>query len=333
MGYQLGILDQSPIFAGKSAEDALQSTIHLAQKAEQWGYERFWVAEHHQSQNLAGTSPEVLISHLLAKTTTIKLGSGGVMLQHYSPYKVTEDFQQLTLLSPGRVELGIGKAPGGFSYSTRALRYGVGSDIEFAERFAVLNQLILDTLPEHHPLYGAKALPRPKEELPVFLLGASPNSARLAAEQKTNFVYAYFLNSQKDHLQKTLQEYRVIYPAGKFMIAIAVFAAPTQEEAEQEAADYKIYKIHTESGRSISVQSVKQIEIYRDQTNESFKVEEQTVEMIAGSLESVKTKIDYLAATHQIDEFIIHTPIRNEAKRLQSFALLSKLTKKGKVRN
>src|SRR5699024_9818912 len=104
--YKIAILDQSPIFPGQTAGEALKSTMELAQKAEEWGYERFWVSEHHQTLDLAGTSPEVLISHLLAKTTSIKVGSGGVMLQHYSPYKVAEDFQLLSLLSPGRVELG-----------------------------------------------------------------------------------------------------------------------------------------------------------------------------------------------------------------------------------
>lgn len=327
MLYKLGILDQSPIFSGKSAEDALKSTIQLVQKAEEWGYERFWVSEHHQVLDLAGTSPEVLISHLLAKTTSIKVGSGGVMLQHYSPYKVVENFQLLSLLTPGRVELGVGKAPGGFSLSTKALRYGAaGNDIDFEERFMTLNQFIHDALPEDHTLYGAKALPKPKEKVPVFLLGASASSARLAAEQKANFVFARFLNGNNDILQEAVQEYRKIYPGGKFIVAVASFAAATQREAEEEARHYKIYKIHLESGRSLSVQSLEQVELFREQTTESFEIKEQEVDMIAGSPEFIKEELDQLAATHVIDEFILHTPIQNEEKRLKSFELLSQLT-------
>ncbi|WP_249870095.1 MsnO8 family LLM class oxidoreductase [Oceanobacillus saliphilus] len=327
MAYKLGILDQSPIVPGQSAEDALESTIQLIQQAEKWGYERFWVSEHHQSLDLAGTAPEVLISHLLAKTNSIKIGSGGVMLQHYSPYKVVESFNLLSLLTPGRVELGVGKAPGGFSLSTEALRYGgAGSAISFDERFTTLNQFIHDTLPEDHVLYGAKALPMSKEKVPVFLLGASPNSAKLAAEQGTNFVFAYFINSNHDILEEAVQTYRDIYPEGKFIVAVASFAAQIQEEAEEEASHYKVYKIYFKSGRSLSVNSLEQVVLFREQEEESFEVKEQEVEMIAGTPAFVKEELDKLASAYRIDEFIIHTPIRNEVKRLKSFELLSQLT-------
>lgn len=326
MAYKLGILDQSPIFPGKAAEEALQSTIQLAVNAEKWGYDRFWVSEHHQSLEVAGTSPEVLISHLLAKTNSINIGSGGVMLQHYSPYKIVEGFHQLALLTPGRVELGIGKAPGGFSLSTEALRYGgAGSEVSFEERFTILNHILHDTLPEDHDLYGAKALPVPREKIPVFLLGASPNSAKLAAEQSTHFVFAYFLNSNPDILQTAVQTYRDIYPEGKFIVAVACFAAETQVEAEKEAGDYKIYKIHLKSGRSLSVQSLEQVELFREQEEENFEVTEQEVNFVAGTPDFVKKVFDELVSDYQIDEFIIHTPIRNEAKRWKSFELLSQL--------
>lgn len=317
MTYKLGILDQSPILPGQTARDALKRTVELVQKAEGWGYVRFWVSEHHQTLDLAGTSPEVLVSHLLAKTTSIKVGSGGVMLQHYSPFKVVEDFQLLSLLSPGRVELGIGKAPGGFSLATQALRYGgSGSDVNFDERFKTLNHFIHDTLPESHELYGAEPLPKPDEKVPVFLLGASANSAKLAAEQRANFVYAHFLNSNNELLEKAVQQYREIYPEGKFIIAVESFAAETQQAAEQEARDYKIYKIFTESGQSMSVRTLRQVEAFREQTVEVItEIKEQEVKMIAGSPDFVKNEFDKLASAFAIDEFIIHTPILDEEKR------------------
>jgi luciferase family oxidoreductase group 1 len=115
MTYLLSLLDKSPIEAGKSASQALQATAHLAAKAEQLGYHRFWVAEHHNMDNLASSSPEVLIAYILARTSKIRVGSGGVMLQHYSAYKVAETFNLLASLAPGRVDIGVGKAPGGFS--------------------------------------------------------------------------------------------------------------------------------------------------------------------------------------------------------------------------
>ena len=113
MALTLSILDQSPIQEGETATEAFQHTIELVQKAEAWGYHRFWVAEHHDLDHVVGSSPEVLIAHLLAKTSRIRIGSGGVMLQHYSPYKVAENFHVLASLAPGRIDLGIGRAPGG----------------------------------------------------------------------------------------------------------------------------------------------------------------------------------------------------------------------------
>ena len=121
---KLSILDQSPLYPGETPADALQHTIELAARGEEWGYHRFWVTEHHGSNRVMGSSPEVLVSHLLAKTSRIRVGSGGVMLQHYSPYKVAENFNVLASLAAGRVDLGIGGGPGGLPLSTRALKNG-----------------------------------------------------------------------------------------------------------------------------------------------------------------------------------------------------------------
>ena len=121
----LSILDQSPVNDTETAGKTFQHTIELATKAEAWGYHRFWVSEHHGSDRIMGSSPEVLIAHLLAKTTRIRVGSGGVMLQHYSPYKVAENFNVLASLAPGRVDMGIGRGPGGMPRSTRALQQGL----------------------------------------------------------------------------------------------------------------------------------------------------------------------------------------------------------------
>ena len=125
LSLKLSILDQSPVHGSETPADALRRTIELAQRAEEWGYHRFWVAEHHGSNRVMGSSPEILVSHLLARTSSIRIGSGGVMLQHYSPYKVAENFNVLASLAPGRVDLGIGRGPGGLPLSTAALRRGV----------------------------------------------------------------------------------------------------------------------------------------------------------------------------------------------------------------
>ena len=172
---KLSILDQSPVSETETATQGFQHTIELAKKAEEWGYHRFWVAEHHGSSGVMGSSPEVLVSHLLAKTTRIRVGSGGVMLQHYSPYKVAENFNVLASLAPGRVDLGIGGGPGGLPDSTRALQQETGTgEKPLSEKLLELNRFLSDQLDEDHPLHGLRASPVPSRPADLFLLGTTP---------------------------------------------------------------------------------------------------------------------------------------------------------------
>ncbi|STW29700.1 luciferase family protein YtmO [Klebsiella michiganensis] len=141
MSYRISILDKSPLAAGETAAQALARTLTLAQQAEAWGYHRFWIAEHHNTEQLASPSPELAIAWILGQTRRIRVGSGGVMLQHYSPYKVAENFNMLASLAPGRVDLGVGKAPGGLPLSTRALQQGLNPQQKgsFADQLAQLD--------------------------------------------------------------------------------------------------------------------------------------------------------------------------------------------------
>ena len=174
LSLKLSILDQSPIHESESASDALRRTIELAKRAEDWGFHRFWVAEHHGSSRVMGSSPEVLVSHLLAHTSRIRVGSGGVMLQHYSPYKVAENFNVLASLAPGRVDLGIGRGPGGLPRSTAALRRGGGEPaLALEEKLDELRKFLRDELEPEHPLYGLQARPLPPQPPELFLLGTT----------------------------------------------------------------------------------------------------------------------------------------------------------------
>jgi luciferase family oxidoreductase group 1 len=324
MSYKLSILDQSPIFPGSTAFKALQKTVQLAQKAEEWGYSRFWVSEHHHADQLAGSSPEVLISYILARTNKIQVGSGGVMLQHYSPYKVAENFHVLSTLAPGRVDLGIGKAPGGLPLSTKALQYGTVNDgKDFSERLSFLNELIENSIGEEHPLTGIQATPIPQKKPEIFLLGASVMSAQVAANQGISFVFAKFINSDDRVLEQAAKEYHESFPNGRFIISLAVIAAPTQSEAEQLAGDRKIVKVHLQSGRSVTLQSIEQAEVFGKQAGEPFEITEQKADIVAGTPIYVNKILNKLHRTYQVDEFIIHTPIEKEDERIQSFQLLS----------
>ncbi|EMR04928.1 Limonene 1,2-monooxygenase [Bhargavaea cecembensis DSE10] len=324
MTLKLGILDQSPVFPESSAEQALKQTVSLARKAEEWGYSRFWVSEHHHSQDVAGSSPEVLISYLAAKTESIRIGSGGVMLQHYSPYKVAENFNLLSSLAPGRVDLGVGKAPGGLPLSTKALQFGTVNDgKDFDERLSLLKQLVEDSVPEGHPLDGIQATPLPTEKPEIFLLGASPNSAKLAASLGVGFVFALFINNNREILGEAANEYRRLLPGGNIMVAAHVLAAPTQEEAEKLAADQKIVKVRLQDGRSVTVVTVEQAHSFGEQAGIPYEIEEQQANIIAGTPDYVTGILSELQQAHQIDEFILHTALPKAEDRTRSFQLLS----------
>ncbi len=326
MSYKLSILDQSPILPETTAADALQKSVYLAQKAEEWGYTRFWVSEHHNTDQLAGCSPEVLISSLLARTSKIRVGSGGVMLQHYSPYKVAENFHVLSTLEPGRVDLGIGKAPGGLPLSTKALQYGTVNDgKDFEDRLTFLQKIIENSVDGDHPLAGIQATPIPPEKPEIFLLGASAKSAKLAADLGVSFVFALFFNSDFDALKEAAQVYRQGYPDGRFLLSVSVVAAPTKIEAEQLAGDQKIIKVHLQSGRTVNVQSIEKAYEFVEQAGESFEIEEFDPKVIAGTPEYVKGILNQLKREYGVDEFILHTPIQMDAERIRSFQLLSPL--------
>ncbi|MFJ5562936.1 LLM class flavin-dependent oxidoreductase [Lysinibacillus xylanilyticus] len=324
MSYSLGILDQSPIIEDATNEQTLQKTVALAQKAEQLGYSRFWVSEHHNTDTLAGSSPEVLVSYLLAKTKSINIGSGGVMLQHYSPYKVAENFHVLASLEPGRVDLGIGKAPGGLPLSTKALQYGtLNKGEDFEERLTFLQQLIEQTVPAEHELFGVQATPIPKVKPALFLLGASPQSAALAGTLGIAFVFARFINSDNDVLAQAATAYRKHHPNGHFAVSIAAIAAPTKEEAKVLIGDQKITKVHLASGKSLTLQSVELAEKFGQESGESFTVKQYDADILYGTPDDIKTILDDYHVRYQIDEFILHTPVLKEFERERSFELLS----------
>lgn len=331
MKYAINILDQSPICEHETANDALQATVDLAITAEKLGYHRFWVAEHHNMEQIAGSSPEVLIAHLLAHTKHINIGSGGVMLQHYSPYKIAENFHLLANLAPNRVDVGIGKAPGGLHLSTEALQYGrESSSDDFTERITLLNHFLKRDLPSTHALSGVEAMPLPKEKLDLFLLGGSLASAKLATSLDSHYVFARFLNNSNKTLEDigNWQAHVNKDTKRKLIVAVAVLAAETKEEAFELARDMNIYEVTFSNGNKLSLQAKEHVDALRDQTTESFTVNEKKVAVIAGTAEMIKEELDELHVKHKIDEFIFHTPLHHREIRFNSFKLLGELYRK-----
>ncbi|EUJ42619.1 LLM class flavin-dependent oxidoreductase [Paenilisteria rocourtiae] len=324
MGFRLSLLDQSPIADGKSAYQALQQTIALAEKAEEWGYHRFWVSEHHDTKLLAGVSPEVLVSHLLARTSRIRIGSGGVMLQHYSAYKVAENFNLLATLAPKRVDLGVGKAPGGLPLSTKALQFGRSEKTDFEEQLVLLKQFVDGELPVNHVLAGVGVDPEPPTKPDIFLLGASVASAELASTHGVNYCFAKFINSDERVLQEAVTAYRRKSPNGELIIAVPVLAADTEEEAQALAGEQKVVRVTLSTGVSVTLQTVAQAEEFARQAGVTdFKVEERVADIIVGTAQQVKAELVRLRATFDVDEFVIHTPIARQDVRLRSVQLIS----------
>ncbi|WP_054023217.1 LLM class flavin-dependent oxidoreductase [Bacillus sp. FJAT-28004] len=327
MSLKIGILDQSIIFPGQTAAEALANTVKLAQLAETLGFERFWVSEHHDSPGMAGSSPEVLIAYLLAQTKSIRIGSGGVMLQHYSPYKVAENFNVLASLAPGRVELGIGRAPGGLPRSTKALQKGIAEAATLAEKLTELEQLLHDKAGEEHPLAGLVASPLPKQPADIYLLGTSLSSAELAAEKGYPYAFALFINNDPDTAREALDTYRNNFNRSlggepKAILALSVIASDSEEEANELAGHFKNVRVTLASGKTINVGSLEQAKEFARQAGEDYTAEERDADITRGTKETVRKRLLEIGEQYGVDEFIFTTIIPDFAKRVRSFELL-----------
>ena len=328
---KLSILDQSPAAAGESSDIALRHTIELAQRAEEWGYHRFWVAEHHGSNRNMGSSPEVLISHLLARTERIRLGSGGVMLQHYSPYKVAENFNVLASLAPGRIDLGIGRGPGGMPRSTQALRPQPPADSNartLEEKLVELRQFLHNELNDASPHQGLIAAPLPPKPADLYLLGTTAASAEMAARHKLPYVFAMFLNGDEAEMRRSIDTYYTVSADSgdcqpQAMLALPVIVADTDCEAAGHARAIHVVRIKLASGRTFTVFSEEAAREFGRQSGEDYTYEVQPANVIHGSPETVRDRLQELRNEYGVDEVFIVTAMDNFSSRLHSYRLLS----------
>ncbi|ENZ8714045.1 MsnO8 family LLM class oxidoreductase [Klebsiella aerogenes] len=323
MSYRISILDKSPLAPGETAAQALARTLTLAQQAERWGYHRFWIAEHHNAEQLASPSPELLIAWILGQTRQIRVGSGGVMLQHYSPYKVAENFNLLASLAPGRVDLGVGKAPGGLPLATRALQQGIHQHEKgsFAEQLTQLDNWL--TLTESQGEESLRATPIPPRRADGFLLGASVDSARLAASLDWNFVFAAHLNGDKNLLQEVLTNWREL-SRREVIVAVQVIVAQDAASAADLAKQVEVWGVELANGQRVTVGSESQAAAFARQAGSlPTRIERRESSLLFGTAEEVKAQLDALQAQWGIDEFIIDTPIAEGRARLASLGLLA----------
>lgn len=325
MSYSLSLLDKSPIAEGATAADALRFTVALAQRAEALGYRRFWIAEHHGAPGLASSAPEIVVSHVLAHTSSIRVGSGGVMLQHYSPFKVAETFKLLASLAPGRVDLGVGKAPGGLPLTTRALQslHDKPRRPAFAEQLAELDAFLNWGVAEDHPLAGALALPVPPEAPERVLLGGSPESAALAARLGWQFCYAGHFNGDEANVERSLDAYRSATGRAPLLALYAV-AAPTKGDAERLIGALRIFKLKLASGQSVNLGSAQAAaEFARQSGATDYRIDELRPHVIAGAPDDVHRELDALSRRYGLAEFVVDSPVTHYPARLASVELLA----------
>ncbi|WP_088005566.1 LLM class flavin-dependent oxidoreductase [Indiicoccus explosivorum] len=333
MSIQLSILDQSPISQNSTPEEALKQTAELARHAEAWGYKRFWVSEHHDAPTLAGSSPEILISHLGAVTNKIRLGSGGVMLPHYAAYKVAENFKLLEALYPGRIDVGVGRAPGGMPRASYALNDGKPRDAsKFPEQVDDLLMYLHDALPEEHPYYGMKATPVTESAPPVWMLGSSVNSALLAAEKGLPYMYAKFINAEGD--TRAARAYRERFKSHhgsrpRNSVAVFTICQETEEQAEYAASSQDLSLVLFAQGKpSDGTPHPEEARRYPYSKFEREAIEENRKRMIVGTPQQVADGLEELAAAHGAEEVMLVTITHDFQDKLESFRLIAEEMKK-----
>ncbi|WP_179033136.1 LLM class flavin-dependent oxidoreductase [Paenibacillus kribbensis] len=327
---KLGILDQSHIPEGGTAYDALSNTTDLAREADQLGYSRYWVSEHHASKTLAHSSPEVLIAHLAAHTSRIRVGSGGIMLPHYSAYKVAENFRLLEALHPGRIDLGIGRAPGGLPLATRALQEGKYQSVEqYPQQILDLIDYFHDTVPDNHRFAGLHASPMIPTVPEMWLLGSSGESARLAAMMGASYAFAQFFGTPGG-VEATARYHEQFQSSTlgdkpRSMAAVTVACAETEEEAEQLASSASLYFLLLMQGKEMSsLPSVKTAMSYPYTELDRERLRQSAAWRVVGTPEQCKEQLLRLAEQYRTDELLVVSSIHDFDKRVQSYRLLAK---------
>jgi len=329
----LHVVDQSPVREGGTAADALRETIALAEATEAFGYKRFWVAEHHNLPGFAGTSPEILIGQIAARTKTMRVGSGGVMLSHYSALKVAEVFCVLESLYPGRIDLGIGRAPGSDPRTAAALAYpGSAKDINlFPEQVDDVLGYLYDNLDPSHPFAGVHASPSTKTAPEVWLLGSGFDSAYLAAVRGLPFSYAHFFGIGTEHGPKIIEAYRQHFRPSQFLseplvnIAVHVVCAETEEEAKRLSASRNLVRINIARGRRRGVPSPEEALAYRYSPEELAYLEQFQKANIDGTPQQVKARLEAIAELYQTTDLSIVTVCYDFAARIRSYKFVAEV--------
>ncbi|MDH6577089.1 LLM class flavin-dependent oxidoreductase [Kitasatospora sp. MAP5-34] len=335
----LSILDLATIGSGYTAGEALGATTELARSAEGWGYHRFWVAEHHGMPGVASSSPAVLLAHLGAHTSTLRLGSGGVMLPNHSPLVVAEQFGLLEALHPGRIDLGLGRAPGTDQATARALRRGLPDGAEdFPEQVAELTHFLDGDFPAGHPYAKLSAVPKGDGRPPVWLLGSSGFSARLAGQLGLPFAFAHHFSAA--NTEPALDLYRAsfrpsaVLDAPYALIGIGAVAADDESQALRLARTAALAMLRLRLGFPSAIPTPEEAEAYPYSAAEAEFVDHWLSNLVLGTPTEVADGLEAVRKRTGADELMVTSHIHGHELRHRSYGLIAQaygLTAEGPV--
>jgi len=325
---RLGVLDQSPVISGHTPARAIAETVALAAAADRLGYSRYWLAEHHAIAALADPCPEILLTRVAAATQRIRVGTGGVLLPYYSPLKVAEVFRMLEALFPGRIDLGIGRAPGGDQITAQAVSRGHYTFAEdFPQQVRDLVGFLDASLPGDHPFARVKAMPAGDTAPEIWLLGSSDYSGGLAALLGLRFAFAHFITAQGG--DAVMQTYKSEFmpsareDAPHALLCVFAICAETGAEAERLAASIDLRRLHMALGVDAPVPTLAEATARKYDEREAAYIRSQRARVVLGDPPTVRTRLLALAQKFVADELMIITITGDYPSRLRSYELIA----------
>ena len=319
------MLDLSPVPSGSTSAEALRNTLDLARAAERWGFLRYWVAEHHNLPGLACPTPEVTVAHVASATSSIRVGSGGVMLPNHSPLRVAEAFRLLEAFHPGRIDLGIGRAAGTDQITAYALRKGGAASTEFPDQLAELLAWG-EGFPDDHPFSRVAAGPPDVPLPPIWILGSSDYGARIAAELGLGFAFARHLNPRG--AAEMMGLYRESFspgelPAPRAILTVSAICADTAGRAEELAASMALGVVRMRQGRPDKLPSPEEAQEHHYTEEERDHVRRYRRAQVVGDPASVRDQLQALVEQTAADEVMVMTSVHDHGERLRSYELLA----------
>ena len=330
MAIKLSVLDQSVAATGRAEDASIRQTLALAQHAESLGYHRFWVSEHHSHPSIVGSAPEVLMAAIASTTSRIRIGSAGVMLPHYAPLKVAEQFRVLEALAPGRIDLGVGRAPGSDMRTARLLRQSPQqSSDDFPIQVRELQAWVSGIdLPAGHPGHGVTANPTGPTDPTLWMLGSSDYGAQLAAHYGLPYAFAYFItDGQGAHqaldLYRQLYRPSALHPKPQAALCVWALAADTEGEAWHQFSSRERWKLDRNTGALGPLPSPEEVATRPYTAAEQVQVDQLRTNALVGSGPQVAAKLRALAKSLEVDELVVITWTHDPAAQRRSYELLA----------